>query len=175
MPTPAGPFKAFRISQAPENDAKIAGAVVETTLDELTPGDVVIKATYSSVNYKDALAAGGAKIIRKYPVDWRHRRRRRRRVSADSRFRTATGGRHRPDLGVANDGSYAAVRVPADWIVKLPPSLTPFEAMALGRQDLPPRCRVRLEQNGLNLAGPVIVRAAGGVGSASPFSPARLK
>jgi hypothetical protein len=39
------------------------------SLDELTPGDVLIKPAYSSVNYKDALAATGAgKILRRFPI-----------------------------------------------------------------------------------------------------------
>jgi NADPH2:quinone reductase len=168
VPTPAGPFKAFRISQDGE---RISGAIVETTLDALTPGDVVIKAAYSSVNYKDALAAtGGAKIIRKFPLIGGIDVAGVVVSSADGRFKegdqvVVTGY----DLGVANDGGYAAyVRVPADWIVKLPPSLTPFEAMALGTAGFTAAMSViRLEQNGLkNLAGPVIVTGAtGGVGS----------
>ena len=48
-------FKAFRIS---ETDGKSAGRLVEASLDELTPGDVVIKTAYSSVNYKDVSLAG---------------------------------------------------------------------------------------------------------------------
>src|SRR5688500_20409786 len=59
-------MKAFRIFSA---DGKIAGRLLETTLDDLTPGDVVIRAAYSSVNYKDALAATGAgKILKRFPL-----------------------------------------------------------------------------------------------------------
>ena len=60
-------FKAFRIYN---DDNKVAGRVVDTTLDELSPGEVVFKTAYSSVNYKDALAGTGTggKIIRKYPL-----------------------------------------------------------------------------------------------------------
>src|SRR5688500_6480618 len=59
------PMKAFRIFN---DEGTIGGRVVDATLDELTPGDVVIRAAYSSVNYKDALAATGAgKIIRQFP------------------------------------------------------------------------------------------------------------
>jgi acrylyl-CoA reductase (NADPH) len=168
VPTPTGPFKAFRISQEGE---RISGAIVETTLDALTPGDVVIKAAYSSVNYKDALAAtGGAKILRKLPLIGGIDVAGVVASSSDARFNegdhvVVTGY----DLGVANDGGYAAyVRVPADWVVKLPPSLTLFEAMALGTAGFTAAMSViRLEQNGLkNLPGPVIVTGAtGGVGS----------
>ena len=161
-------FHAFRISQA---DTKVAGAIVDATLDELTPGDVVIKAEYSSVNYKDALSAtGAAKILKKMPLIGGIDVAGVVSSSADSRFtegdRVLVTGY---DLGVANDGGYSAyVRVPADWIVKLPASLTTFDAMALGTAGFTAAMSViRLEQNGLRTGtGPVIVTGAtGGVGS----------
>jgi acrylyl-CoA reductase (NADPH) len=165
---PTGSFKAFRISQ---NGNTTSGAIVDTTLDELTSGEVVIKAAYSSVNYKDALAAtGGAKILKKFPLIGGIDVAGVVAASSDARFRegdqvVVTGY----DLGVANDGGYSAyVRVPADWVVKLPPGLTLFEAMALGTAGFTAALSViRLEQNGLKSgAGPVIVTGAtGGVGS----------
>ena len=64
--TTGAPFRAFRVSQ--ENGG-VQGRIVQTTLDELSSGDVVIRAAYSSVNYKDALAATGAgKIMRRFPL-----------------------------------------------------------------------------------------------------------
>src|SRR5262249_7337917 len=61
--------RSFRAFRAFEQDGRVQGRVVETTLDELSEGDVVIRAAYSSVNYKDALAATGAgKIIRRFPL-----------------------------------------------------------------------------------------------------------
>jgi NADPH2:quinone reductase len=60
------PFRAFRVF---EEDGRVQGRVVDATLDDLSAGDLVIKAAYSSVNYKDALAATGAgKIIRRFPL-----------------------------------------------------------------------------------------------------------
>src|SRR5207245_71415 len=50
-------FKAYRLTETP--DRKIRAEFVDTTLDELDPGDVVVRVAYSSVNYKDALAATG--------------------------------------------------------------------------------------------------------------------
>ena len=168
VPTSTAPFKAFRISQTGD---RISGAVVDTTLDDLTPGDVVIKAAYSSVNYKDALAAtGAAKIMKKFPLVGGIDVAGVVESSADPRFKegdrvVVTGY----DLGVANDGGYSAyVRVPADWVVPLPSSLSVFEAMALGTAGFTAALSViRLEQNGLRAgAGPVVVTGAtGGVGS----------
>jgi NADPH2:quinone reductase len=169
--TTATSFKAFRISQAGNT---ISGAVVDATLDELSAGDgahVVIKAAHSSVNYKDALAAtGAAKILKKFPLIGGIDVAGTVVSSTDARFATGepvlvTGY----DLGVANDGGYSAyVRVPADWVVKVPASLSLFDAMALGTAGFTAALSViRLEQNGLKPgAGPVVVTGAtGGVGS----------
>src|SRR5262245_53568414 len=113
-------FRAFRVF---EDNGKVAGRVTTLTLDELSEGTVVIKAAFSSVNYKDALAATGAgKIIRRFPLVGGVDVAGRVAASSDSRFKTGdevlvTGY----DLGVAHDGGYAEyVRVPADWVVKLP-------------------------------------------------------
>jgi len=161
-------FNAFRIAQAGD---KIAGAVVETTIDELTPGDVVIKAAWSSVNDEDALAAtGAAKILKKLPLIGGIDVSGTVASSTDARFKEGdqvlvTGY----DLGVASDGGYSAyVRVPAGWVVKLPSSLTLLDAMTLGTAGFTAALSViRLEQNGLTPgAGPVVVTGAtGGVGS----------
>ena len=168
MPNTPSRFKAFRISNA---DGKTAGAVTDLALDELTPGDVVIEAAYSSVNYKDALAANGTvKILKRFPLNGGIDVAGIVASSTDARFREGdevlvTGY----DLGVANDGGYSAyVRVPADWIVKMPPRLSLFDAMALGTAGFTAALSVmRLEENGLTPGrGPVIVTGAtGGVGS----------
>jgi NADPH2:quinone reductase len=160
------PFRAFRIFN---DGGTIAGRIVETTLDELTPGEVVLRAAYSSVNYKDALAATGPRIIRSFP-----------RIggidvsgtvvsSTDQRFKEgdaviATSY----EIGVGNDGGYAEyVRVPADWVVPLPAGLTLREAMELGTAGFTAALAIiRLEHNGLRPGhGPVAVTGStGGVG-----------
>ena len=59
-------FKAFRIH---DENGRIAARFENLTLDDLSPGDVVIRVAWSGINYKDALAATGAgKILRKYPL-----------------------------------------------------------------------------------------------------------
>jgi NADPH2:quinone reductase len=125
-------FRAFRIFN---DEGTIAGRLVDATVDELTPGEVLIKAEYSSVNYKDALAGTGTgKILRKFPliggIDVAGT------VASSASPAFAPGDRVLVtgyDFGVANDGGYAAyVRVPAAWVVRVPDGLTSFEAMALG-------------------------------------------
>jgi acrylyl-CoA reductase (NADPH) len=164
----SSPFKAFRIFN---EDGKVRGAIVDASLDELTAGDVVIRAEYSSVNYKDALAATGAgRILKRFPLIGGIDVAGHVVSSGDPRFHEGdavlvTGY----DLGVANDGGYAAyVRVPGEWAVPIPDGLTTFEAMAFGTAGFTAALSVvRLEQNGLRPGrGPVAVTGAtGGVGS----------
>jgi NADPH2:quinone reductase len=153
------------------DDGRIHGAFADVTLDELTPGDVVIRAAYSSVNYKDALAAtGSGRILKRFPLVGGIDVAGRVESSADARFHPGdivlvTGY----DLGVAQDGGYASVvRVPGDWVVPIPDGLTEFEAMTLGTAGFTAALAVmRLEQIGLRPGdGPVAVTGAtGGVGS----------
>ena len=125
-------FKALRIF---EENGKIATRIVEATLDELDPGEVVIRAAYSSVNYKDALAGTGAgKIIRRFPliggIDVAGT------VVSSSEASIKAGDAvicTSYDFGVAHDGGFAQyVRVPAAWVVPLPAGLTLEESMCLG-------------------------------------------
>src|SRR3954464_4951877 len=104
-------------------------------LDELDAGDVVIKVAYSSINFKDALAATGAgKIIRRFPCIGGIDLSGEVLESADPAFKPgdpviATSF----EIGVAHHGGYAQVaRVPGKWVVPLPDGLSLFEAMALG-------------------------------------------
>jgi NADPH2:quinone reductase len=161
-------FQAFRVY---EEQGKVEGRVAAVSLDELSPGEVVVDAEYSSVNYKDALAATGAgKIIRRFPLTGGIDVSGVVESSEDPRFRPgdrvlATGF----GLGVTHDGGFGAkVRMPGDWIVALPDGLTPFEAMAIGTAGFTAAMSVlAMEHNGLvPTAGPVIVTGAtGGVGS----------
>ena len=161
-------FRALRIFN---EDGRIHSRVVDATLDELSDGDVVIKAAYSSVNYKDALAATGAgKILKKFPLIGGIDVSGTVVSSRDARFVAGdevlvTGY----DLGVGQDGGFAAtVRVPGDWVVPLPAGLTLRDAMIYGTAGFTAALSVvRLERNGLRPGtGPVAVTGAtGGVGS----------
>lgn len=171
------PFRAFRIF---DENGQTASRFVDMTLDQLDPGDVVIRAVYSSINYKDALAATGAgKVIRRFPcnggvdvagvVDF----------STDPNFKPGdevivTGY----DMGVSHDGGFSEyVRVPAAWVVPLPLGLTLFDAMALGTAGFTAALSIyRLEQNDLKPDnGSVLVTGAtGGVGSLAVIMLAQL-
>jgi putative YhdH/YhfP family quinone oxidoreductase len=158
-------FKAFRVYN--END-QVAGRVVEMKPDELSPGEVVFRTAYSSVNYKDALAGTGTggKIIRKYPLTGGIDGAGTVVSSSDARFKAGDEVICTSyDMGVAHDGGYGQyVRVPADWIVPLPAGLTLFEAMALGTAGYTAALAVELlELNGLSPKnGKVLVNGATG-------------
>lgn len=162
------PFKAFLIDQ---KDGKTIAGFTDFKEDQLDKGEVTIKIAYSSVNYKDALAATGAgRIIRRYPCVGGIDMAGTVAKSTDARFKEgdqviATSY----DIGVAHHGGYAEYgRVPADWVVPLPKGLSLFDAMALGTAGYTAGLGVvRMEENGLAPAnGKVIVSGAtGGVGS----------
>ena len=161
-------FKAYRTF---EEDKHVQSRFVDMKLDDLDPGEVIIRTKYSTINYKDALSYNGTgRIMRKFPtvagidmagtVD----------SSNDPRFKRGdkvivTGY----DMGVAHDGGYAEyVRVPADWVVRRPESMTAFDAMTLGTAGFTAALAIHLMQhNGLKPEnGPVAVTGAtGGVGS----------
>ncbi len=161
-------FRAFKIF---EENGKSQGRFVELTLEDLDPGEVVIRTHYSSVNYKDALAATGAgKVIRRFPCVGGVDAAGVVESSSDERFSAGdevivTGY----GMGVDHDGGFAEyIRVPADWVVKLPQGLSLYEAMALGTAGFTAALAIhRLEQNELSPdKGKVIVTGAtGGVGS----------
>jgi acrylyl-CoA reductase (NADPH) len=161
-------FRAFRIYQA---GGKVAGRVETLTLADLTPGEVVLRAAYSSINYKDALGATGAgKILTRFPLVGGVDVAGRVEASTDPHFKEgdpvlATGY----DIGVGHDGGYAErVRLPAEWVVPLPEGLSLFEAMVLGTAGFTVAlCIQRLEDNGQRPEnGPIVVTGAtGGVGS----------
>lgn len=160
--------KAYRIF---EEDGKVNSRFVDMKLDDLDSGDVVIKVAYSSVNFKDALAATGAgKIIRRFPCNGGIDLSGTVQESKDPRFKPgdeviATSY----DIGVSRDGGYAEYcRVPADWVVPMPVGLDLHAAMVLGTAGFTAGLAVvRMEHEGLKPDnGPVIVTGAtGGVGS----------
>jgi putative YhdH/YhfP family quinone oxidoreductase len=161
-------FKAYRTF---EQDKVVSSRFVDLSLEDLDPGDVVIRTKYSTINYKDALSHGGAgKIMRKFPTVAGIDMAGTVESSKDARWKRGdkvivTGY----ELGVSHDGGYAEyVRVPGDWIVRRPESMTAFDAMTLGTAGFTAALAVHLMQhNGLTpAAGPVAVTGAtGGVGS----------
>jgi len=161
-------FKAYRTF---EQDKVVQSRFVDMTESELDPGDVLVRTKYSTINYKDALSYNGVgRIMRKYPTVAGIDMAGTVEKSNDARWKRGdkvivTGY----DMGVAHDGGYAELaRVPADWVVRRPESMTAFDAMTLGTAGFTAALAIYLmEHNGLAPAsGPVAVTGAtGGVGS----------
>jgi len=163
-------FKAYKLSETP--DRKIRAEFVDYTLEQLDPGDVTVRVAYSSVNYKDALAATGKGRILRRPaciggIDFAGTV----ISSTDARFKKGdavltVSGEY---VGVSNDGGYSPyARVKGDWITRVPQGMSLWEAMAYGTAGYTAGIAVvRMEHNGLKPAkGPVVVSGAtGGVGS----------
>lgn len=161
-------FRAFRI----RNDAAGYRSGIETlTIDDLAPGELVIRTAYSSVNYKDALAGTGkGKILRTFPLVGGIDAAGHVVASRDPRFRegdavlvTGCG------LSETRDGGYSEyARLEADWAVPLPAGLTLRESMILGTAGFTAALALfrMIENRQTPSMGPLVVTGAtGGVGS----------
>ena len=161
----------FRAIRADKTDAGQDVRFVEMEDSELMDGDVTVRVTHSTVNYKDGLALSGkSAIIRRFPmvlgVDLAGV------VEASARADFAPGDEvivNGFGLSETHFGGYAEkARVKGDWLVKLPAGLTRAEAMAIGTAGYTAMLAVMaIERHGLTPAsGPALVTgAAGGVGS----------
>ena len=170
-------FKAYKLTEV---DRKMRAEFVDMTLDDLDPGNVVVRVAYSDINYKDALAATGkGKILRRPScvggIDLSGT------VVSSSDPRFAKGDAVMGigyELGVTHHGGYAQyARVPGDWLAKLPQGMSLWDAMAFGTAGYTAGIAVvRMEHEGLKPSqGPVIVNGAtGGVGSIALAAFAKL-
>jgi NADPH2:quinone reductase len=161
-------YQALRIHN---DDQGYRAVLEELSLREPGPGEVLVRVSHSSINFKDALAGTGrGKILRTFPlvggVDAAGRVER----SSDDRYREgdaviATGW----GMSFDRDGGYAEyLCVPGDWLVPCPAGLDPRSAMILGTAGFTAALAVhRMQVNGQRPElGPVLVTGAtGGVGS----------
>lgn len=138
---------------------------------DLMPGNVTVRVSHSTVNYKDGLAiTGKAPVVRRFPM-----------IPGIDLAGTVETSSH-PDFKVGDTvilngwgtgethlGAYAEIsRLNGDWLVPLPDGMTPAQAMAIGTAGYTAMlCVMALEHHGLKPQdGPILVTgAAGGVGS----------
>jgi len=163
-------FQAMVVSE--QDDGTFRRQITERQIDALPEGDVLIRVHYSSLNYKDALSATGNKgVTRTYPhtpgIDAAG-------VVEESRVSAFTPGDEvivtGYDLGMNTPGGFAEfIRVPADWIVPLPDSMTLKEAMIYGTAGFTAGLCVHALMEGVAPEnGDILVTgASGGVGSLS--------
>jgi NADPH2:quinone reductase len=161
-------FRAYRINA---EDGKIVAGFQELTVDDLTQGNVVVRVSYSTINYKDALAATGkGKILRRYPLNGGIDLAGVVVSSEDSQFppgmEVLVNG---CGLSETLDGGYSEVaRVDSKSLVAIPDGMSAFETMQIGTAGNTAALAIhRMEQNGqLPDGGPIVVTGAtGGVGS----------
>ena len=171
-------FKALMVR---EIEGEFSTSVELVSIDDLPKNEVLIKVSYSSVNYKDALSASGNKgVTRKFPHI--------PGIDAVGKVVSSTSEKFSIgedvlvtgyDLGMNTWGGFGEfISVPASWVVKLPENLSPLEAMSYGTAGLTAGLSVyNLVQNGiLPESGKVAVSGAtGGVGSLSIAILSKLK
>jgi acrylyl-CoA reductase (NADPH) len=164
-------MKPFKALLATKTDGAQALTWNELNEADLMPGDVLVRVTHTTLNYKDALAlTGRAPIIRKWPL-----------VPGIDFAGTVETSSH-PDfepgdavvlngwgVGETHHGGYSRyARVSGDWLVRRPSSISAAQAMAIGTAGYTAMlCVLALERHEIFPdRGPVIVTgAAGGVGS----------
>ena len=161
----------FRAVRADKTDAGQTVRFVDMDDAELMDGDVTVRVTHSTVNYKDGLTLSAkSAVIRRFPMV----------LGIDLAGVVETS--RRPDFAPGDEvilnghglsethfGGYAEkARVNGDWLIKLPAGLTRAEAMAIGTAGYTAMLALMaIERQGLTpSSGPSLVTgAAGGVGS----------
>jgi acrylyl-CoA reductase (NADPH) len=170
----------FRAYVVDKPDGQYTVAQKTLTEAELMDGDVTIRVTHSTVNYKDGLAlTGKAPVVRKFPMI--------PGIDLSGEVTACSSGAFKPGdrvvltgcgVGEVHYGAYAGMaRLRSEWLVPLPASMTPAQAMAVGTAGFTAmQCVIRLERAGAKPSdGPVVVTgAAGGVGSVAVAILAKL-
>jgi acrylyl-CoA reductase (NADPH) len=143
----------------------------ELAEDDLMEGDVTVRVTHSTINYKDGLAiTGKAPVIRRWPmipgIDFAGT------VAKSSHPQFREGDQvliNGWGLGETHYGGYSQMaRVKGDWLQPVPPGLSRADCMAIGTAGYTAMlCVLALQAHGVRPdSGPVLVTgAAGGVGS----------
>ena len=161
-------FRAYRIDQ---QDGNIVADFCKLNIDDLSAGDVVVKVSHSTINYKDALAATGkGRILRQFPLVGG--------IDLAGTVVSSQSDEFEPGMPVlvngcglseTRDGGYAEyARLPAEAIVPVPQGMSTAQVMQIGTAGFTAALAIhRMERNGQAPEnGPVVVTGAtGGVGS----------
>jgi acrylyl-CoA reductase (NADPH) len=171
--TPSGvgnrPYKALIASQL--LDGTFAREILTRDVSELPPGDLLIRVSWSSLNYKDALVAVGRRgVARGYPIT--------PGIDAAGVVEESSSSDYAPgenvivcgqELGISLPGGFGQyIRVPAAWALKQPAGITLRESMVMGTAGFTAALSVNaLQEHGLSTQGRevLVTGATGGVGS----------
>ena len=161
-------FDAYRIDSV---DGATRAGITRVSLEDLSPGELVVRAAYSSVNFKDALAGTGeGKILRRFPLTGGIDVAGTVESSSDPRFKpgddvlvTGCG------LSETRDGGYSQfVRLESRWAIPLPEGLSLRDSMIIGTAGFTAALALyrMLDNRQTPALGPLCVTGAtGGVGS----------
>jgi len=179
MPSQAADtFKALVVDR--DADKRQSVGVRELRVADLMEGDVLVRVSHSTVNYKDGLAiTGKLPVVRRWPM-----------IPGIDFAGEVLGSEHRDfspgdhvilngwGVGEVHYGAYAGMaRVKGDWLIKRPEGLSPAETMAIGTAGYTSMlCVMALERHGIapERGAVVVTGAAGGVGSVAVALLARL-
>ena len=161
-------FKCFRIDQ---EDDKIVSGLQSISMDDINPGEITLKTEYSSINYKDALAATGkGKILRTFPLIGGVDVAGEVVESDDPRFDpgdkviAACSG-----LSETKDGGYSEyARINSEAAIELPKQMSTRTAMAIGTAGFAAGLaifKMKLNKQTPEMGPIVVTGATGGVGS----------
>ncbi len=162
-------FKAMVVSEGENN--QFIKEIKDRNLDDLPEGDVLVNVKYSSLNYKDVLSTQGNRgVTKKYPhtpgIDAAG-------IVAESQSKDFNAGDEvivtSYDLGMNTSGGFGQyIRVPADWVVKMPDHLSARDSMIFGTAGFTAALSVyRLVDYGVtpDMGRILVSGATGGVGS----------
>ncbi|QCI64867.1 MDR family oxidoreductase [Phreatobacter stygius] len=172
-----GTFKAVVVTKG---ETGTTAALSTFDENDLMDGDVTVRVSHSTLNYKDGLAlTGKAPVIRRFPMI--------PGIDFAGVVETSSHADFKPGdavilngwgTGETHLGAFAEkTRVKGDWLVPLPAGLSSAEAMAVGTAGYTAMlCVMALERHGIRPdRGPVVVTgAAGGVGSVATALLAKL-
>lgn len=162
-------FRAMVVSEA--GDKKFVREIMEKTINDLPENEVLVKVLYSSLNYKDALSAiGNRGVTRNYPHT--------PGVDAAGLVESSESDEFNPgdevivhgyDLGQDTDGGFGQyIRVPSDWVVRIPNDMSLRESMVYGTAGFTAALSLYKLQDHSVLPGEgevLVTGATGGVGS----------
>ena len=161
-------FKAFTVFE--NEDGSFKSEIISKSIDDLPPGDVLVRVDFSSLNYKDALSATGNKgVTKKYPhtpgidavgtvEDTSH-------SSFKIGDQVIVSGY---DMGQNTAGGFGEyIRVPREWVALMPEGLTKKESIILGTAGMTAGLSLRelQKKNGIEGKLAIVTGATGGVGS----------
>ena len=171
--------KTFKALLVEEDNGNYTNCVVERTLDDLPDGDLLIKVSYSSLNYKDALSASGNPgVTRNFPHTPGIDAVGEVAQSNSSNFKEGdkvivTGY----DLGMNTSGGFSEfIRIPSSWAIQLPTKLSELDSMCLGTAGLTAGLSIYALDSfqGISNTRSIVTGSTGGVGSISVMLLAKL-